>query len=104
MNTKGKGIRIYSMARFMTFLAILILIAFLTGGILFKSTVSGMEEQEYQTVTVMTGDTLWEIADEYNGGKDVRNLVEQICHVNEVKAEELYPGQTLKIPVEPNLT
>ncbi len=100
MNTKNnKGFRIYSWTRFIIFVLILVTIAFLAGGLVFKSTVSGMEDTKYETVVVMAGDTLWDIADEYNDGIDVRNLVKEICSVNDISAGELYPGQTLKIPV-----
>lgn len=100
MNTKhSKGFRIYSKARFITFMVILILIAFLAGGLVFKSTVSGMEDIKYETVVVMAGDTLWDIAHEYNDGNDVRNLIKEICSVNDISSGELFPGQTLQIPI-----
>lgn len=100
MNTKNnKGFRIYSWARFITFMVILILLAFLAGGFVFKSTVSGMEDTQYETVVVMAGDTLWDIADEYTDSTDVRNLIQEICNVNKISSGELFPGQTLQIPV-----
>lgn len=100
MNTKSKGLRIYSLARFLTFITILVVVAFLAGGLIFKSTVSGMEEPKYETVTIMAGDTLWDIASDYNSDRnDLRNLVKEICSVNDINNCEIHPGQTIKIPV-----
>jgi len=100
MNTRSKGIRIYSWTRFIIFMAILVLIAFLAGGLVFKSTVSGMEDIAYETVVVTNGDTIWEIAKEYgDDDTDIRNIVHEICSINDISAESLYPGQTLKVPI-----
>lgn len=100
MNTRSKGIRIYSLARFLTFMTVLVLIAFLAGGLIFKSTVSGMEEPKYETVTIMAGDTLWDIASDFNSNNnDLRNLVKEICSINDINNNEIHPGQTIKIPI-----
>lgn len=97
---KSKGLRIYSLGRFVTFIAVLVLIAFLAGGFIVKSTVSGMEDQKYESILVVNGDTLWDIAKEHNNGdKDLRNFIKEICNANNITAGDLYPGQTLKIPV-----
>lgn len=99
MNSKNKGLRIYSMARFLTFIIVVMIIAFLAGGLIFNSTVSGAGETKYETVTVMAGDTLWDIASEYNTDRDLRKYISEICRVNEISAADLYPGQSLKVPV-----
>jgi len=99
MNTKQKGFRIYSWARFIIFLTILILIAFMAGGLVFKTTVSGMEEIQYDSVVVMHGDTLWDIADQYCNGMDIRNYIHEVCKINNISAGNIYPGQVLEIPI-----
>ncbi|WP_256131058.1 cell division suppressor protein YneA [Anaerovorax odorimutans] len=61
----------------------------------------GMTKQEYIQVQVESGDTLWSIADQYMpADMDRRESVYIISQTNETSASELYPGQTLKIPVE----
>ncbi len=57
-------------------------------------------DQEYRTIHVCSGDTLWTIADAY-GKKDgdIRAYVQQIRAFNHMESSgELTAGQTLRIP------
>jgi hypothetical protein len=52
-------------------------------------------------VTVGNGDTLWSIAaKEIHDNEDIRGLVTAIIQVNTLSDDaQIYPGQTIKIPV-----
>jgi LysM repeat protein len=53
----------------------------------------------YTTVTVKSGDSLWNLADERTAqGGDVQATVDAIIAVNHLKGAELVPGQHLSIP------
>ena len=51
-------------------------------------------------VTVGSGDTLWDIAEEYcKDYDDVRKWVYEIKQVNSLKSSDIYQGQVLEIPI-----
>jgi nucleoid-associated protein YgaU len=48
---------------------------------------------------VRSGDSLWTIAEEVApDGSDVRSLVSEIRHLNELDSSLIVPGQTLAVP------
>jgi cell division protein YceG involved in septum cleavage len=101
MTTTKKRYRVKSRIRFVSFVFVLMLLA-ATGinGLLGSLDARGETQQEFVTVTVTHGDTLWDIADQYLGNEmDIREAVHWIMTLNGISAEELQPGQTLKIPV-----
>ena len=52
-----------------------------------------------ETRTVVTGETLWEIAGEYAApGEDVREVVDQIMDLNGLTGSGLLAGQELLVP------
>jgi LysM repeat protein len=51
-----------------------------------------------QSYTVAPGDTLWEIADQYSNGQDVRKLIYTIKQTNHLQTANVIPGQVLLIP------
>ncbi|MBQ6401610.1 MAG: LysM peptidoglycan-binding domain-containing protein [Firmicutes bacterium] len=102
---EGRGRRRYrvkSPVRFITFLVIAV--CMIVGGLGFvtganESTASVLED--YHTYTVSSGDTLWSIAEEYKSdGTDIRKAVYVISQLNDMHAEDLYPGDELIIPTE----
>lgn len=62
------------------------------------------QEVKYKSVSVISGDTLWDIAEEeqksnnYYKGNDIRDIIQDIKSVNNLKTSELKLDQTLEIP------
>lgn len=55
--------------------------------------------REY-TVTVASGDTLWDIAGRHTEPKeDVREVMFRIAQANKLQSKDLQPGQVLKVPL-----
>ncbi len=58
-----------------------------------------VKKVNYVTVSVWTGDTLWSIANEYKPDDcDVRKFIYEIKKLNNLKGENVFAGQDLKIP------
>lgn len=58
------------------------------------------EPIEICKVYVEQGDTLWEIAAEYNYNNiDMRDLVMRISELNGLEGSKIYPGQVLEVPI-----
>ena len=54
----------------------------------------------YQSVTVCSGDTMWDIAARWaDDGEDVRQVMYRICEANSLESKHVYPGQVLRVPV-----
>lgn len=72
-----------------------------------KSTFS-FNTQNYKKVYVANNETLWEIAQDeainnnYYKGKDVREVVDSIKSINNLKESSLYEGQELLIAIQNN--
>lgn len=47
---------------------------------------------------VAEGETLWDIADQYSEGRDLREVVDLIQQYNGLQNAVIYPGQALEIP------
>ena len=96
-----KHYKIVSTPRFITFLVICALvIIYATTAVTGASDVQGLTEQKYTTVAVCEGDTLWGIAREYGAPEtDVRDTIDEICHINSITASSLKPGDILLVPV-----
>ena len=54
--------------------------------------------EEPTSYRVVAGDTLWEIADELETGRDLRAVVSQIQGLNELDSSNLQIGQMLLLP------
>lgn len=71
-----------------------------TNTILGLNNAEGQTKDQYTVVEVIYGDTIWDIAKEHmSNDMDLREAVHIIMSINNISAEELQPGQTLKIPV-----
>lgn len=100
MNTKKKY-RIKSRARFLSFVLIVMLLTVTAANtVLGLNNAEGQTKDQFMVVEVLYGDTIWDIAREHlSDSMDLRDAVHTIMTVNNINAEELQPGQTLKIPV-----
>jgi LysM repeat protein len=100
MNTKKKY-RIKSRVRFFAFVLIVMLLTVTAANtVLGLNNAEGQTIDQYTVVEVLYGDTIWDIAQEYlSDDMDIRYAVHMIMSINNISAEELQPGQTLKIPV-----
>ncbi len=97
----NKKYRITSKFRFTTFLVVAILCIFtILGSLTGINTVSSSSMTEYNLVKIESGDTLWDIASEYAPhNMDLRQVVYEICDLNEISADQLEAGQKIIIPV-----
>lgn len=87
--------RIKNMPRF--FISMTIIFGVLFGIInLIINKVSACEEQRYDEVIVSKGDTLWSIAQKYEG--NINENIYAIKIANNMNTSNLYVGQVLKIP------
>lgn len=95
-----KHYKIVSTPRFITFLVICALvIIYATAAVTGASDVQSLTEQKYTTVAVCEGDTLWGIAREYGAPEtDVRDTIDEICHINSITASSLKPGDIILVP------
>lgn len=56
------------------------------------------KNNEIESITISTGDTLWSIASEYKKpGQDVREYIYELRKLNNLTDCTIYPGQVLKI-------
>lgn len=97
----NKHYRITSKFRFTIFLAILLLcVITIVSTVLGFNTVNSASRNVYNQVQIRSGDTLWNIASEYNSkDMDVRKVINDICDINEISADQLKVGQKILVPV-----
>lgn len=81
------------------FFSIIIVLAVLLSSIFLASSVYGYEIKQYDTITIESGDTLWEIAHRYNNGGDVRKVILEIKKANNMKSSEIFAGEELIVPL-----
>lgn len=54
---------------------------------------------EYERIIVEQGDTLWDIALEYNTNQDIRSYIHKIKSINNINKNYIYPGQIIYVPI-----
>lgn len=84
--------------RFYTFVVILTV---LFSSVAFAANVKGADTgtDEYVSVIVEKGDTLWDIAREYNQSGDLRKYIRRVERINNLTDGLIYEGDVLKLPV-----
>lgn len=97
----NKKYRIKSKLRFTLFLSIMLLIIITAVGTAIGSyNAESLTKTSYFEIKIKTGDTLWNLAQEFGpDNKDTREIIYKICKLNDITPEEIYPGQTLLIPI-----
>ncbi|MDD7930300.1 LysM peptidoglycan-binding domain-containing protein [Microbacterium thalli] len=75
-------------------------IAVISGGGALASSEAGAPQGSFTSVTVMSGDSLWTIAEEVAPQADPRDVVDAIIRLNALGSGQLDAGQTLAIPAE----
>ncbi len=96
-----KKYKIKSKIRFTLFMTIAILMFFsVAGTIIGLNNAESLTKPTYSEIIVDSGDTLWNLAKEFGpDDKDVREVVYEICRINDISADSIQPGQTILIPV-----
>ena len=62
------------------------------------ATMDDAPAQSYEYVTIVTGQSLWEVAGELAPSADPRDVVTDILSFNGMSSAELFPGQRLALP------
>ncbi len=95
------------MPRYLTaptrFLVIISTIVVALALLLASSVLAAGPEPETVDYTVRSGDTLWNIAAEVVVDGDIRDVVAQIRHINDLDSSLIQPGQVLELPVDSDL-
>jgi hypothetical protein len=79
-------------------LAAIALVVALNGGGASASLEGGQQPFEY--VTVQSGDTLWQLAQQVAPQVDPREVIEQFVQFNQLSSPDVYAGQELAIPAQ----
>lgn len=87
--------RLSNKKRFFTFLFLLLITIMLAGSVI---AAAGNEKPESRAVIVRPGDTLWSIATENAGNKDIRQYIYNLKKVNQLENATIYTGQKLYLP------
>ena len=102
-----KNLKVINMKKFIRSITILSIIVIGIIFLLSKVSLSHNEKAkiDYDTITVIQGDTLWNIASEqqidnpYFENKDVRDIIYQIKKINQLENSSLQIGQKLQVPI-----
>ncbi len=81
--------------RFCTFVTVMVVLLIT---VLFVGTSYGYKPTENIQHSVQPGDTLWNIAQQYNPNGDVRKTVYEIKSLNNMSSSDICAGETLIIP------
>ena len=94
-----KTYRIANKFRFTVFVAVMVLVISVLLGIIVPVKAHAGSDIKYIEVKVCGGDTLWGLAAQYGDpDKDVREVIYDICRINDISAETLRAGDTILIP------
>ena len=93
--------RVANRFRFTVFVTIMIiLITTLVNFTLGLNTAESLTYVEYMDLEIMSGDTLWSIAETYmSDSDDIRVAVYELCKINDISADQLQAGMTIQVPV-----
>lgn len=60
----------------------------------------GYKERKIETITVRSGDTLWDIARKYNKQGDIREYIYELKKLNNLSDSDIMTGDELKVVIE----
>ena len=83
--------------KFYTFLFFISLITFT---LVYTTSVAGYEEQQYQSIVVHSGDTLWSLAEKYSKDSNIREYIYDVKKINHLDSGILYENTAILIPIE----
>jgi len=75
-------------------------VAVVGGGAALASNESGAQAGAFTEITVMSGETLWSIAEDVAPGADPRDVVAEITRLNALESGSVAAGQRIAIPAE----
>ena len=86
-----------------------IIVLLVSLGILFSTSVNALASSKadissynkyYTSIKIESGDTLWEIADEYVGNFNVSKAeyIDEICQINSISENDIHVGDYVVIP------
>lgn len=81
-------------------LAIALGLAVVGGGAALASNEAGAPAGSFTEITVMSGQTLWSIAEELAPAADPRDVIAQIARLNALSGGSVTAGQRIAIPAE----
>ena len=101
VNLMTRRYRVTNRFRFTVFVTIMIiLITTLVNFALGLNTAESLTYVEYMDLEIMSGDTLWSIAETYmSDSDDIRVAVYELCKINDISADQLQAGMTIQVPV-----
>lgn len=71
----------------------------LNGGMATATVEQGSTDENLDSsVTVLAGQSLWQLAEEVAPGEDTREVVAQLLRANSLESAEVFPGQQLALP------
>ena len=97
----SRSYKVVNKFRFTVFVVLTIII--LTTAVNFAlgfNTAASLTRTDYMDVRIVSGDTLWSIAENYMPqDMDTREAVYKLCRVNDISAADLYAGMTIQVPI-----
>jgi sensor histidine kinase regulating citrate/malate metabolism len=95
--TSSKKFVLKNKKRFFGFIMFVCIIVFT---LIYTQSAMGFKEQQYQSVAVNSGDTLWSIAQKYNKGSNIRQYINEIKEINNLDSSLICDNSTIIIPVD----
>lgn len=96
--------KIKNVSRFLTSIVIILLLTIILT-LSLTNTAFSTVAQQYKTITVSSGDTLWNIAEEVKenslnySNKEIREIIYDLKQINNLKQSNLQVGQNLQVPM-----